>query len=980
MNRYLFTGFVFVLFALASCEQKETPESENPEVVNRSEKISLTLGFENQLSTDTKIHVSGDRILWSSGDRTVYVFDSEGNKNTFTSEENTVSETRTFEGTITAGSEIAYILWTGKNSNDESALSTVYGGPLTGEGITEGNGGSVVEWDRTKSSGFFTHEIISGSTLQVVNPQNISTTNTFASNANIAIMKKGDTVFRNVFGYIRFTVPQGADGNAAIKSVSFTADEDIAGKIQIEYATDEPVATIVEDGVKTVTVNMRWNEKTNRYEDGTFYAVVPPGTYNNLKIIVTPFADGASAQDAATGTPFTLASARAVTIKRGKYINCGTLPGTKPGSSDVIGQVAEVLPGHIGGICVEGNVLYAGSNGKIYVYDISTPMSPKLSTTLSIRGNARQITAYNGRLYVTSRDSGVWIFTIGNPLRPMFSKRYDTVELATGIDAAGNCMFVGERQNGVEFVDVSDETSPKHIRIIKTDESQSVFYHNGYLYSGEWAAGKVTIFNAQQLHNIQKLKTINLQGYGDGLWATGNRLYVSTGHHHRNETPSTVNGDGHGVEIWDVENPADPRFISRVEFDNFYQSGIDYWLPRPSGDGKTLFCGDVFNGLYIVDITDENNPSIIKHYTLSAGKAVTSLALADGVVYVATSGDGLLAMKCSRAKPCTRDRGTLPTGNFARYDYTTSGDRFTVWKPTGRGAVHSVAAWGDALFVGCGDAGFSVVKVTRNGNDVTATQYSRLDLPFAGGVAVRGNRLYVSTGENGIAVYNISSGPVLTYVGRIKEDLETNEVNRFSGWVSAPNDKYVVNASRYSGFQFISVGGTDSEPVFTYRGSKSQNLNYNKFISEEVCDGDRLPYATRDGLIWIDLSSTESISTSALQTNIKSTVSSGVTNFKDGKALVSLSNKFCLVDSGAGSGTEIGNNSAFTGIPRWDGNNTVLITNFSGQYVTKVDFTNVNSPSILWQETDMSGNPEPGIILNGKAIIPCGYQGLLIEK
>jgi len=994
MKRHFIIAMALAAFAFAACQREEIPEPDNNDegleiVPGEDGLITIKAGFEDSL---TKSHVSGgSKIFWSTGDDAIYVFDSKGGKNKFTSNESGPSETRTFTGTITSGSEIEYVLWTGKGKSetDNSTFTSVPGGTIEGEHLQPGNGGAVVEWDHTKSGSFFASDIFGGSTLRVVNPQNITLSNTFASKANIAIMKKGDRALRSVFGYIRFTVPKGDDGNAAIKSVSFSADENMAGQIQIDYSGDDPVASIVADGSKTVTVNMRWNASTSRYEDGTLYAVLPPGTYKNMKITVTPFSNGASTQNAATGTPFVLSSPRDVVIKRGQYTDCGILP-SEYAPSAVLSQKVQILPGSVGGVCVDGNALYAGANGKIYVYDISIPMSPVLTSTVSLYGNARQITSYNGKLYVTARDTGVWVYDVTKPLQPTFLTRYDTVELATGIDAAGNCMFIGQRQNGVEFVDISTPSDPRHIRIIETDESQSVFYKDGYLYSGEWSSGMITIFDARDLSNIKKLKTIHLQGYGDGLWISGNRLYASTGHHHRNETPKTQDGDGHGMEIWDISDLENPSFISRIEFDVFYKSGIDYWLPRPSGDGKTIFCGDVFNGMYVVDASDEKNPEIIEHWQPTSNTpankkvAVTSLALANGVVYVATTGDGLMAMKCSRALPCTRDRGTSPTNWKARYDYSTSSSRYVAWKPSTRGAVHGVAAWGDAFFVACGNAGLSVVKVARTSSyfssSATPTTYSTLDIKFAGGVSVRGNRLYVAQGEEGIGVYNISEGPVLTRVATIKNELSDNPSSQYSCWVSAPNDKYVVNANRYQGFQFIAVGGTEQKPTFTYRGTKSQNLNYTRYISEEVCAGDMLPYATRDGLFWIDLSSKDSAPVSDMISGIKSEIIGGVTHFKNGDALVTRGGTMMIVNSGATTVTkEIGTNNGYKGVPRWDGGKYLLMTDHLGQNFSKVDISNIDSPSVKYTES-VSGNPEPGIIVNEKAYIPCGYQGLLIEK
>ena len=653
----------------------------------------------------------------------------------------------------------------------------------------------------------------------------------------------------------------------------------------------------------------------------------------------------------------------------------------------VIGKVTKILPKGITAVCIEDRYLYAGTRGVITVLDITDPKQPRQVASVNFPGSARQMVPYNGKLFVSARDTGVWIFDISNPLAPSLISRYDGIELSTGIDAAGDAIFVGERMTGVEFVDGRNPARPEHIRVIKTPESQTVFYCNGYLYSGEWAAGKVTIFDARDLGNIRLVKQINLQGMGDGLWVTGNRLYVSTGHHHKNHAPKKVDGDGHGVEIWDLTNPEDPIFISRCEFDIFYKVGADWWLPRPSGDGKTLFCGDVYNGMYVVDIADERNPKIIYRWQPATGNAVNSIALADGVAFVAVSGEGLYAMESSRSLRSPRDRGVLPKNPSARYAYPTPPDsHFQAWVPDKRGAVKGAVVYKDALFVGCGDAGLYTVKLDASGKPYT---FRHLDIPFAGGVAVLGDLLFVARGDAGLGVYRIGKNLKLQFVELIKEGLQPdNPALQFSYWVSVPNDKYVANACRTGGYQFLAVGGTPKKPAFTFRRQYGLNLNYNRYISEKVCTGDLLPYATRSGLVWIDLGNPDKVAATRVYDNLKNSLTEGCTFFKDGNVLLTRHNPgawpfeyfLATVKPGGSEFLQRSNiDKAFEGIPRWEGGDNLLICNFVHRSVSKVNTAGFPSCKVEFRE-DTVGYPEPGLFWNGKCVVPCGFQGLLIEK
>ena len=652
----------------------------------------------------------------------------------------------------------------------------------------------------------------------------------------------------------------------------------------------------------------------------------------------------------------------------------------------VIESVVKIMDKGPSALYVDGDVMYVGSRGTIIAMDISDPRVPVKMGSVNFPGRVRQITVCDKTLVVSARETGVWIFDVSDPKKMSLISRYDGIELSTGIDMAGDCIFVGERQTGVEFVDARDLSRPQHIRVIKTPESQTVFYQDGYLYSGEWASGQVTIFNAKDLSDIRLASTINLQGFGDGVWVTGDRLYASTGHHHKNHARKKQDGDGHGVEIWDISSPENPVFLSRVEFDVFYRSGADWWLVRPSGDGKTLYCGDVYNGLYVVDVTDERNPEIIHRWEPlenTAEKkmnAVSCIALADGVVYVAVSGEGLYLMESSRAKPSVRFRGKSPINLDARYSYETPDDsHFNAWKPSDRGAVKGAVAYGDALFVGCGDAGLYVVRLDSSGKPFTA---GHLDIPFAGGVAVSGTRLYVSRGHMGLGVYQISDDLSLSEVALLKNELNPKKsIDQFSHWVSVPNDKYVINGCRSGGYQFLAVGGTPSNPVYTCNLQYSLNLNYNRYISEKASEEGLLAYATRSGLVWIDLSSTETIPAPVVHKNLKNKLTEGVTLYKDNTFLLTREKTLSTISPGGDAVVEASaeNKDSFIGIPRWDGADHVLVCNFVKRHVAKVNTSDLGSPSVVFSEATV-GYPEPGIFWNGKCVIPCGYQGLLIEK
>ena len=258
---------------------------------------------------------------------------------------------------------------------------------------------------------------------------------------------------------------------------------------------------------------------------------------------------------------------------------------------------------------------------------------------------------------------------------------------------------------------------------------------------------------------------------------------------------------------------------------------------------------------------------------------------------------------------------------------------------------------------------------------------AHLDISFAGGVAVRGDKLYVARGYEGLGVYKINSDLSLKEITLLKSKLNPSKpADQFSYWVSVPNDKYVVNGCRKSGYQFLAVGGTSDNPTYTFQRQYALNVTYNRYISEKTSTEGYLAYATRSGLAWLSLNNTSAVPAPVVYDNLKNSLTEGVTLYKNNQFLLTNSHKLHTVAPGGNQFLKSSEwNEWFSGIPRWESGDNVLLCNFVNRYVSKVNARNVQSATLIFKE-DTIGYPEPGIFWNGKCVVPCGYQGLLIEK
>ena len=341
------------------------------------------------------------------------------------------------------------------------------------------------------------------------------------------------------------------------------------------------------------------------------------------------------------------------------------------------------IPGTAGTMALEvsGNRLYALENRGLSVFDISAPGRPARLGHVGGMGQVRQLRVSGKTAFLSSRQCGLWAVDVSDDKAPRILSNFDGVEMATGLDVAGDVAFLGHRVFGIQCVDVSDPARMKHLSSLRTDESQSVYYRNGLLLSGDWAGGEITVVDVSNLLAPKAVSRVSLDGYGDGMCMRGSILFASTGQHRKSGPPELRHGAGHGLDIFDLSDPRRPVKLSRVPFPDIYFGPCDYWMPRLSGDH--CFAADTVNGLFLVDVADPRKPRILGNLILTKrdpenprvavpheqivdppipqGDPVSSIAVGDGVLYIAGSFTGIyIAEFPGIARIQARDAGVPP--------------------------------------------------------------------------------------------------------------------------------------------------------------------------------------------------------------------------------------------------------------------------------------------------------------------------------
>ena len=635
------------------------------------------------------------------------------------------------------------------------------------------------------------------------------------------------------------------------------------------------------------------------------------------------------------------------------------------------------------GVFLQGDTLYCIADDSLYALDVSTPLSPKLRGSLSGMDNRRQVVAQGNFAYVVSRETGLRIVDVSNPEKMQLMSRYDSVEFATGIEVVGNTVFLSERINGVEAVDVSDPRNPRHLCIRKTPESQSSVYHNGFLYSGEWGAGKVTVFDARSMKSFRKVTELQLGGNGDGVATDGKYLYCSTGHDipralraSRGISNEDAHGRGHGLDIFDISNPSRPKHVSRIDFPRFEPRSDDYWTPRVSGN--FVFCCDTHNGMFVVDVKNPREPKILDRLCIPQegrdwpSAAISSLAVGKGCLYVSTRPCGLWVVPMDGIKPQPVDKGKPPADSSISETYPTDMDAFHVYRPSESGQARTVCLKDDVAYAAFGDAGLHVLEVSpQHGFRLIGKLPGNkrvTDCCFAG------DRLVTAEGVHGWGVYELDGA---TGFREVERRMPQGAGGSVAFWCWTVDQDRVVLSTRSKPCEVFSIDDFNAKtPICRF----VVGCQWDKYLPDRAI-GNAFPgHKNKAGLVWPVLNG----SGGEAKTDKRGKFPAGGQR----NGICAFGNRF-LYTVGDGyqfvnpDGTrsrvmKVPSPDGIGGIPRSDGR-IVVCTSRSARKVRIWDFVDPERPKLL-REYMLSGRPDLAAIYKGLALIPAGHQGLLMER
>jgi hypothetical protein len=633
----------------------------------------------------------------------------------------------------------------------------------------------------------------------------------------------------------------------------------------------------------------------------------------------------------------------------------------------------------------KGNFLYTAGGDNLSIYDIHQAGTPKLMQKISGFGNGRQMTVEGNILYITAREFGLWILDISEPAAPKIITRFDTVELATGVAANGNLVFVTLRTFGVEIIDCSDPCKPRHLSLTPTPEAQSIAYSNGLLYVGDWRESCVTVLDIVDPIAPVKLSKAPLGGFGDGVAIDDGICYAATGLNARGGAEGhELGGDGHGLDIFRIDGKNPLKHLSRISFPKLDVKSNDFWTVKVST--KTAFIADTHNGVFQVDVSDPCKPRCAARIELpeiscvdnrpegrvamQVPDCVGDIAIGDKVLYIAGQETGLHVAKIAEASPETENTKKFKWNSSYKKKKNTAISAFSCYEIDGQ--VRRLALVGDIIYAACSHAGIQILLLNNN----KIEEVGKISIPCSYDVKVRDGKLYSAEGLDGLAIYSIN-GSSLKEIGRWKDNKTIIQLLHISA-----NCRFASCGSRDGILRIFNI--SESSAIDYVFHDLHGGLMYGDTFPEQDFNNIMPMLWPHCGVAWYDLSGEKPKVLRDDRTKLSSGQHEGITCFNGNFLLNTTYKKFILMspnDLGEKAKYYSSVNAGCSGIPSV---NDEYIA-FSHKQKREINFYHFSPSGTVTRIKErcinsLYGTPDRIVFHKGKMLIPCGYQGLLIEK
>jgi len=255
----------------------------------------------------------------------------------------------------------------------------------------------------------------------------------------------------------------------------------------------------------------------------------------------------------------------------------------------------------------DGNILYTtyqgwGQDHAMRIYDISDPTQPELLSNTITGSSPHDIELSGARAFVADGMGGLKVYDVSDPSEPILLTFYDSMpnvhahhSIAQNITLINGLAILAGRQaasSGSGFAQIIDLSTLHNSPIITVldavEHALDIQIIDGILYVASDDDG-FTIIDASDESSPQILSVLNLESPVKKIEVVGNTAYLLVG---RFESTLYI------VDISDVHNPT---VVGKLEDELIINFAIF---------GSNAYIASADDGFKIVDISDQSNPVV----------------------------------------------------------------------------------------------------------------------------------------------------------------------------------------------------------------------------------------------------------------------------------------------------------------------------------------------------------------------------------
>lgn len=317
-----------------------------------------------------------------------------------------------------------------------------------------------------------------------------------------------------------------------------------------------------------------------------------------------------------------------------------------------------ITGGYANDLAVSGGYAYILDEYYLRVWDVRNPAQPVGISSYPVSYTSRDVFADENKVYVTNYSDEIVILDVSSPISPTELGRYTGSHGIEEVFVRDGIAYVAGWSDGLVLIDVSTPTSPteiSHCELPGYASSISVVGDYAYL-----AAEGLRIVDISDPNDPTEVGVYDETHDADWVVATTDAAYVvndstlyildvhnpitPTLLHTYTETDAicdisvadeivyVVNASAE-LRLLGVSNPSAPQVLGS------YSPAVDVVI---SGDQAYLLND---RGLQILDVGDPTHP--VENGTSGSQGPINSLAVAEGVVYLASGGAGLRLLDVS---------------------------------------------------------------------------------------------------------------------------------------------------------------------------------------------------------------------------------------------------------------------------------------------------------------------------------------------